>query len=217
MNTTDNHTTRARTIALAGLFQAAVLVRQTGLGKVRDEFATRASIASILKTDAASVEEVFGGIAPLRTGLETLAIQLGNDNRLRNLELTGYAITLLHLERKLARDKAMLERISSGIRQLAMRPDDLDPLDAALITELAELYSQTISTLTPRVMVHGDPGVLSGTATRNMVRALLLAGIRAAVLWRQCGGNRLRLIFGRRGILESCTVLLREARLHGVL
>ncbi len=111
MNTTDNHTTRARTIALAGLFQAAVLVRQTGLGKVRDEFATRASIASILKTDAASVEEVFGGIAPLRTGLETLAIQLGNDNRLRDLELTGYAITLLHLERKLARDKAMLERM----------------------------------------------------------------------------------------------------------
>jgi len=77
MSTGDNRTTRARTIALAGLFQAATLVRQTGLGKVRDEVATRASIGSILKTDATSVEDVYGGIAPLRTGLETLSSQLG--------------------------------------------------------------------------------------------------------------------------------------------
>jgi len=98
-----------------------------------------------------------------------------------------------------------------------MQSQDTDLRDPELIAELAELYSQTISTLTPRIMVHGDPGVLSGTATRNMIRTLLLAGIRAAVLWRQCGGNRLRLIFGRRGMLESCAGLLREARLHGVL
>ncbi len=217
MNTGDNRTTRARTIALAGLFQAATLVRQTGLGKVRDEVATRASIGSILKTDATSVEDVYGGIAPLRTGLETLSSQLGSDSGLRDMELTGYAITLLHLERKLARDKPLLERITSAIRQLAMQSQDTDLRDPELIAELAELYSQTISTLTPRIMVHGDPGVLSGTATRNMIRTLLLAGIRAAVLWRQCGGNRLRLIFGRRGMLESCAGLLREARLHGVL
>jgi high frequency lysogenization protein len=217
MTTTDNRSTRARAIALAGLFQAAALVRQTGQGKIRDEVATRASIASILKLDTDAVEDVYGGIAPLRTGLETLAKQLGSDSGMRDMELTGYAITLLHLERKLARNKPMLERIGSTIRQLATQSPDIDPRDPEFIAELAELYSQTISTLTPRIMVHGDPGVLSGTASRNMIRALLLAGIRAAVLWRQCGGNRLRLIFGRRGILESCSGLLREARLHGVL
>jgi len=217
MTATYNQTTRARTIALAGIFQAAALVRQTGQGKMRDEFATRASIASILKTDAASVEDVFGGIHCLRVGLETLATQLGGESRLRDMELTGYAITLMHLERKLARDKSMLDRISSGIGQIGTPSRDLEARDPALVAELAELYRQTISTLTPRVMVHGDPGLLSGTGTRNMIRALLLAGIRSAVLWRQCGGNRWRLIFGRKGILESCTGLLREARLHGVL
>jgi high frequency lysogenization protein len=217
MTATYNQTTRARAIALAGIFQAAALVRQTGQGKMRDEFATRASIASILKTDAASVEDVFGGIPSLRVGLETLATQLGGESRLRDMELTGYAITLMHLERKLARDKSMLDRLSSGIGQIGTPSRDLELRDPALVTELAELYRQTISTLTPRVMVHGDPGLLSGTGTRNMIRALLLAGIRSAVLWRQCGGNRWRLIFGRKGILESCAGLLSEARLHGVL
>jgi high frequency lysogenization protein len=217
MTATYNQTTRARAIALAGIFQAAALVRQTGQGKMRDEFATRASIASILKTDAASVEDVFGGIPSLRVGLETLATQLGGESRLRDMELTGYAITLMHLERKLARDKSMLDRLSSGIGQIGTPSPDLELRDPALVTELAELYRQTISTLTPRVMVHGDPGLLSGTGTRNMIRALLLAGIRSAVLWRQCGGNRWRLIFGRKGILESCAGLLSEARLHGVL
>lgn len=215
MSRTANRTTRARTIALAGIFQAAALVRQTGQGKVRDERATRASIASVLKTDTASFDDVYGGVAALRTGLETLAAQLGNDSRLRDMELTGYAITLMHLERKLSRDRPLLDRLAGGIRQAGTRTQEIEPLDPAMVAELAELYSQTVSTLTPRIMVHGDPGVLSGTGTRNMIRALLLAGIRAAVLWRQCGGNRWRLIFARRPILECAGALLREVRLHG--
>lgn len=217
MTDTPNRTPRSRAIALAGLFQAAALVRQTGLGRVRDEAATRASLASILRIDAETAADVYGGIPALRTGLETLAAQLGNENRLRDLELTGYAITLLHLERKLSRDGGMLERLGTGIRDLATSLPDTDPLDPGLVASLAGLYSQTISTLTPRVLVHGDPGVLSGSGTQNMIRALLLAGIRAAVLWRQCGGNRIRLLFGRRRLLDASTLLLREARLDGVL
>lgn len=217
MTSTHNRNPRARAIALAGLFQAAALVRQTGLGRLRDAAATQTCLASILKTDADSVADVYGGIPALRIGLETLATQLGDDSRLRDLELTGYAITLLHLERKLARDTLLLERLGSGIQRIAAQAPERPPSDPERVAELAELYSQTISTLSPKVMVHGDPGVLEGAATRHMIRALLLAGIRAAVLWRQCGGNRLRLIFGRRGILEACAGLLREARLHGVL
>jgi len=215
MTTANNRTTRARTLALAGIFQAAALVRQTGLGKRRDELATRTSLSSILITDAASADEVFGGIASLRVGLETLAAQLGNDNRLRDREITGYVITLLHLERKLAQDRTMLERIGNDIRHIGTAPQTSEQHAPAPVAALAEIYRQTISTLTPRIMVHGDPGVLSGTGTRDMIRALLLAGIRAAVLWRQCGGNRYRLIINRKAILNCCAALQREAGLHG--
>ena len=56
----------------------------------------------------------------------------------------------------------------------------------------------TVSTLQPRVMVNGDPARLADGAIANQIRALLLAGMRSAVLWRQCGGTRLGLLFGRR-------------------
>jgi high frequency lysogenization protein len=46
-----------------------------------------------------------------------------------------------------------------------------------------------------------------------MVRALLLAGMRAAVLWHQCGGSRLKLIIQRRPLLECAKGLLAAARM----
>jgi high frequency lysogenization protein len=48
-----------------------------------------------------------------------------------------------------------------------------------------------------------------------MIRALLLGGMRAAVLWRQCGGNRLQLLLRRKALLRACRELLEEARRDG--
>ena len=62
----------------------------------------------------------------------------------------------------------------------------------------------TVSTLQPRIMVKGDGNVLRNADSKRMIRALLLAGMRAAVLWRQCGGNRIRLIFQREQLIDSC-------------
>jgi high frequency lysogenization protein len=45
--------------------------------------------------------------------------------------------------------------------------------------------------LSPRIMVNGDPAHLNNPENANRIRALLLAGIRAAMLWRQSGGGRL--------------------------
>ena len=61
----------------------------------------------------------------------------------------------------------------------------------------------TVSTLGPRIIVRGDPALLARPESANRIRALLLAGIRAAVLWRQCGGTRVGLILGRRRLLEA--------------
>jgi high frequency lysogenization protein len=76
---------------------------------------------------------------------------------------------------------------------------------------LASVYTDTISTLQPRIMVKGEESVLRNVDSQNMIRALLLAGMRATVLWKQCGGSRIRLIFQRRRILETCRLLLQQA------
>jgi len=210
-----NASIRNRAIALAGLFQAARLVQQTARGERRDESATVASLGSIFNTDPETVMAVYGSPAALLTGLELLISQLGADGSQRDMELTGYVISLLHLERKLARQPRLLEKVRTGIDKTREQAAFFNPGHPAVIAGLADVYQQTVSTLTPRIMVRGEQAVLSGADTQHMIRALLLAGMRAAVLWRQCGGNRLKLLMERKSLLENGRELLAEARQPG--
>jgi high frequency lysogenization protein len=207
-----NTDTRSRAIALAGMFQAVRLVQQTGRGEHRDETATAASLGSIFNTDPESALAVYETPAALRIGLEVLLSQLGTDNKQRDMELTGYVITLLHLERKLARTPALLDKISTGIDKAREQAGFFSNTHPAVIAGLADIYKQTISTLQPRIMVRGEQAVLANPGSKNMIRALLLAGMRAAVLWRHCGGSRLKLILQRKTLLECSRELLLEAR-----
>jgi len=206
-----NAVIRDRCTALAGIFQAARLVQQTGRAEKRDATATTASINSIFNTDPETVAAVYGGAGALRIGLETLKNQLDNSSGKRDLELAGYVITLMHLERKLGRQTDLLDRIAAGIDKVKTQAEYFDREHATVIGGLADVYKETVSTLQPRIMVRGDETVLSNTSSQNMIRALLLAGVRATVLWSQCGGSRINLIFQRKALLECCNRMLSEA------
>jgi high frequency lysogenization protein len=60
-----------------------------------------------------------------------------------------------------------------------------------------------------RIQVSGSPQILQRDENAEKVRALLLAGIRSAVLWRQSGGRRWQLIFNRRKVIHHARDLLR--------
>jgi high frequency lysogenization protein len=77
-----------------------------------------------------------------------------------------------------------------------------------LVEKLAELYTQTISTLTPRIMVNGEHGHLSNPLIAAKVRAALFAGIRSAFLWHQLGGSRWQLLFSRKKIAGEAANIL---------
>lgn len=212
MTGSGNSAMRDRCTALAGIFQAARLVQQTSRAEKRDAAATTASIYSIFNTDPETVADVYGDPAALRVGLEALKNQLDNSAGRRDMELTGYVITLMHLERKLNRRPDLMNTISTGIDKLKAQTEDHDPEQATIIAGLADIYRQTASTLQPRIMVKGDESVLSNSSSQNMIRALLLAGIRATVLWSQCGGSRIKLIFQRKALLECCSRMLETAK-----
>ncbi len=201
---------RNRCIALAGIFQAARLVQQTSHAETRDATATAASINSIFNTEPDSVADIYTGPGALLVGLETLKNQLDNAAGKRDMELTGYVITLMHLERKLGRRTELLDRIATGIENMKSQTDDFDPLQSTVIAGLAEIYRETVSTLQPRIMIKGDESVLGNINSQNMIRALLLSGMRATVLWTQCGGSRVKLIFQRKALLACCTRMLAE-------
>jgi high frequency lysogenization protein len=207
-----NSAIRDQTIALAGMYQAVRLVQQTAQGERRDADATRACIRSILNTDPESAIDVYGDSHALMLGLEVTTGQLGNDSTQRDMVLTGYVITLIHLERKLSRNTDLMKALATGIDRIKGQIKSVDEVEPDIIAALAAVYRDTISTLQPRIMVKGEESVLRNSDSKNMIRALLLAGMRAAVLWKQRGGNRMRLILQRKQILDCCAELLGEAR-----
>ena len=209
MTTASNTGIHNRCIALAGIFQAARLVQQTSHAEKRDAAATAACIRSLFITDPDAVADVYEGSGALQVGLETLQSQLSNSPAGRDLELTGYVITMMHLQRKLGRRGDLMQAIGDGIQNLQNDFETIASDDAGLIAGLADVYKETVSTLSPRIMVKGDENILGNAISQNMIRALLLAGMRATVLWSQCGGSRIKLIFQRKAMVEQCSRMLR--------
>ena len=205
---------RERCIALAGVFQAAELASQVAHRGMADSDATEASIHSLFQIDADSVESVYNGLSGVAVGLRIVAQQLQGTSS-RKIETTRYVVSLLHLERKLERNSAMLEKISSGINTSSARLVHYSLLHPNILAGIAEIYSETISTLKPRIMVQGDPLHLKNPENINKIRSLLLAGIRSAMLWRQCGGSRLKLLLGRNRLIQTTQVLMREINAPG--
>jgi len=94
----------------------------------------------------------------------------------------------------------------------ALKPDwEANGLTDGLVRDLNRLYRETISNLTPKVVVNGEQSLLEREEIAGKIRAVLLAGIRAAVLWYQVGGSRLQLLFRRKRYIEACSNLLRRS------
>ena len=201
--------TKSQTIALAGVFQATELVRQVARRGMADTSATESSIRSLFMIDADSAEGVFGGLAGVGMGLRQLKSHFGRTGD-RNAETVRYALGLLRLERKAFRDKAIMQVIGDGIDVASRQREHFPILHANVLARLASIYAETISGLQPRIMVKGEPLHLENPENVNRIRALLLAGIRSGVLWRQMGGTGLRLILGGRRIASAAETLLEQ-------
>jgi high frequency lysogenization protein len=199
-----------RLLALAGLFQAAWCAQRIARHGMADSNAMEACIHSIFQTDAEDVPAVFGGSDRLAAGLRQIIAQLRGSGG-RDLDLTRYVIALLRLERKLDDDRAMLGRVAEGIESARARLAHFHLLHSNILAQLADIYASTVSTLQPRIMVRGEALHLQNPDNQNKIRALLLAGIRAARLWYQVGGRRHHILFRRRRLLEMAQTLAKEA------
>lgn len=194
-----------RIIALAGLYQATALVRDIARSGQFDQEDFATCVNSLFVIDAADSVTIYGGLDRLRSGLRLLDRQLRQSH---DVDLSRYAVLLLVLERKLAGKPRLLAAVRDGIGDARRKLDYFPATHDNMIARLAELYTSTISTLKPRVMVNGHYENLSRPDNANRIRTLLLAGIRAAVLWRQSGGSRLTLLFGRKRLLQTAQHLL---------
>lgn len=72
-----------------------------------------------------------------------------------------------------------------------------------MIANLAAIYSDVISPLGSKIHVLGLQDYLVRPDIQQKIRASLLAGIRAGILWQQVGGTRWQFLFSRRKILNQ--------------
>jgi len=196
-------------LALAGVMHATWLVRQVARTGRVDDRQMGCALQPVFVLDPSSVDEVYGGPECRHSTLTLLKSQLGANDTARDVEVTRYSTTILHLERKLASRDDLLRALREGLEGARPQLEHFPLTHENVIARLADLYSRTVSTLSPRVMVQGEPRFLEEPNTANRVRALLLAAIRSAVLWRQCGGSRLRLILGRQRLVDAAHALER--------
>lgn len=196
-----------RIIALAGIHQAAHCVQRIANRGSLDTEQMEPCIHSLFQVDAADVPSVFGPPGAVATGARQIIAQLTGKPE-RDVELTRYVVALLGHARMLANRADLLAAIGSGLEAATSARGDLPLLDRDVLSRLAGIYSATVSKLEPRIMVRGNPQYLNHPENQERIRSLLLAGIRAAVLWRQVGGSRWQILVNRRQLLDAARAYL---------
>lgn len=195
-------------MALAGIVQAGYLVdRLANTGQSEDQPFT-ASIESVFSLDPNTTAEVYGGPAGVRRGLQILRDLLSGQERDNQDHVIRYVINLVQLERKLGANREMLAILRSRLEQAAQQAKHFEPTHENVLANLDGIYQDTLSTLPMRIQVKGEAAHLRTDAVAHRVRALLLAGIRSAMLWHQLGGRRWHLLFRRRQLQDACNALL---------
>ena len=189
-------TAENRTLALAGVFQAVHLCKSLATTGACDREDLAATLRSILTLNADRVVDAYGGSTrAVRKGLRVLKNQLGGHDEARDLDLSRYALALIQLGTNVQRDETTVDQLRIGISRAQSL--DFEITDPTMISNFANLYRNSISHMSPRIMVSGDPDHLNDADTASTIRAVLLGGLRSVVLWRQCGGSRPSMILQR--------------------
>lgn len=202
---------KEQTITLAAICQVSSLVQKLSRqGQTsEEEFVTL--LKSIMVTSPENTLEVYGGdISHLSLGLKTLVAHLGNQSKQKDPEITRYVVSLLSLERRLSKQPKKLAELGDRIEQCQRQLAHYEIDSETLISSLASIYSDIISPIGTPIQVAGNPEILKQPSNQHKIRALLLAGIRSYVLWRQVGGKRRSILFSRSKIVECAEQLLKR-------
>ena len=208
--------THNRAIAMAALFQCVDGVSQIANTGNIDSDSYNTLINSVLTdNEDDTAEGLYGSIADLKLGLQSMMSQLSTsqvtpDGKPKDLEATRYALGLLQLEKKLNNNKAMFDKLLEGIEDTQKKLEFFDIEHENITASIADIYANTISVIGPKIMIKGEQTHLANPKNAAKIRALLLAGVRAALLWRQAGGNRWKLLLERGKLQKQADSFLNQ-------
>jgi len=204
-----------RTLALAGIMQTSALVNHIARGRWSDPGAFTTSLNSIFIMEPTNTLNVYGDhIINVQFGLRRLTSFFPKPDKQHDSELASYLFGTILLAKILQSDKQRLENLVNAITQLDKQRQTLVLNEDQLTERLAQIYMDHVSTLKRRIHILGNREILKQPQEVNRIRALLLAGIRSAILWQQVGGRLWHLWWKRQMIANQARDLLNMAMVH---
>ena len=200
-----------QTLALAGMFQAAVIVDEIALHGSCDSDSFDCCFDSLFTIDAETTEQALGDIAHLARGFEALSDYLGGENRSPGKNIAYYLLSILKIAVQVLRDQNLSNQLLQGLRNIESNASDFNLSRGSVINKIDGLYQECISSLSPRIIVRGEQNYLRNSDNAARIRVLLLAGIRAAVLWQQLGGNKWTLFWSRKKYISAARHFLNQS------
>jgi len=187
-----------QTLALAGMFQAAALVDELAVHGRCDTEEFDCSFNSLFTIEAETTREALGDIPCLSRGFTALSDYLGGQNRLPGRNIAYYLLSMLKISYQVLRNEDLSEELLTGLQRIDSSSSEFNLSRNSVINKIDGLYQDCISVLSPRIIVRGEQNYLRNNDNAARISVLLLAGIRAAVLWQQLGGSRWRLFWSRK-------------------
>lgn len=205
-------------IALAGVFQAAELVNTLAHTQQLPNQPVNTMLSTLFNFSPRSVTDVYGGIESLEVGIKCLNQLMSQQYNMATRDTFHYGFGILHLEKKLENQPRMLDTIRIRLEQVKSQSEHYAIDHDNIVSHIADIYKNTLSSLKFRIRVK-DPNhyLLNQPKNADMVRALLLTGIRSAKLWRQLGGSRWHFVFGRKHLIEATHQLLIDHQTNKVI
>ena len=204
-----------RTLALAGLLQAAQLVDALAMTGHCDEKKLVTALSSLFIFDASSVEAIYGGTGNLQHIYPLLKRLFRNRPLKKDRYIIRYFVQLIQLAHGLQKNNTSQEAMSLALQGINKQVAHLTPLHPQIYESISNAYEEIISPLSPTITIMGQGQYINQRVTLHKIRALLLAGIRSAFLWQQLGGKRWHFLFARKPVVSMITTLEKEKALHG--
>ena len=182
-------------IALAGVVQAARMVDQVAKTGSYPAAFFEASLRSLFAFDAPTVDAVYGNIQGVKLGLRSLVDMLTDATNEDHVGMGAYVRGLLKLEDQFGKRPDLHEVVASRLGHVNFKAQHFSDDAVELAASIGAIYQDTISHLPYRITVKGNVQHLQQTKNADLVRTLLLAGLRSAHLWRQLGGRPRHFLF----------------------
>jgi high frequency lysogenization protein len=202
-NSPQNTASTGQIIALAALVQSAYLVDQIATKGNADPASFNPIINSLFQFDAQSPMAIYGSIHGLDLGIKILTDLLSGRQTTPYRAAIRYAMSILHLQKKASQNTNVMSTIKSRLEHAAINAEHFTDNSQQIAASCAGIYQDTISQFKYRIQINGSMQQLQNPQNAEQIRALLLGGIRAAVLWRQMGGHRWHFLLSRKRLLAA--------------